>query len=374
MIWAIILIIAGYLFLATPALAVSITASNIPSSITDQSFTINVSISGAFAGINYLRVDLYKDTTTNYFGETYNNSSWYNGSDGKQYFPITIISGQTWSSTVQARVGNPSSTDYPGSGAYKLKIRRYTSSGSQSSGDTQTPQDVTISLTSYTPSPAATPSTSFSISNVPTKINSTQTITPSISLNLPDSHNTKFYLKGAFKKVDTSNYFGLTKVGSAWIKNGSSYSDQLAITTDSSGAWSGNMEVQVDPFDSGYDGSGDYIFKVGRYSESGSGPTWSNEVNIKINSSEVSGGDEVDNLFHKTSSSQNSSTKDTPSGASHYDSLVYHSASVAAATISPTTSPSKIAGQKQFNLLIPIIGVGLLFIGIGVLVFIYLQR
>lgn len=34
--------------------------------------------------------------------------------------------------------------------------------------------------------------------------------------------------------------------------------------------------------DSGFTGTGEFIFKVGRYSKTGSGPSWSNEVTINI--------------------------------------------------------------------------------------------
>jgi len=37
-----------------------------------------------------------------------------------------------------------------------------------------------------------------------------------------------------------------------------------------------------DTDDSGFTGSSDYMFKVGRYSETGSGPTWSNPITVTI--------------------------------------------------------------------------------------------
>ena len=297
MVLAILIVIATFFLFSKPILAVTVTISNLPSSITDSAFTFNVSVSGATSGTNYLRMDLYKDGTTNYFGETYNGSSWYNGSDGKQFLPITVISGQTWNGSVQGRIGNPSSGEYPGSGTYKIKIRRYTSSGNLSSGDTQTPQDVQINYSAPSPTPTtSSTNSSFSISSVPSEISSTDTFKASIDLNLSDSPNSLFYLKGAFKKSSTSNYFGLTKVNSAWVKNGNTYSDQYSITTDSVGKWSGSLEVEPDILDSGYDGTGDYVFKVGRYTSTGSGPTWSNEVTLKINAKEVEASDTVTNL------------------------------------------------------------------------------
>ena len=139
--------------------AVTININQYPSSISSDPFNVSVSVSGASEGQNYLRVDLYKDGTSNYFGETNNSTSWYGGSEGKQYFPITIDSSKMATASVQARIGAPSSGKFSGAGFYKLKIRRYTSSGNPASSDQQNPVDVNInfSLPTPTPTPAPTP-------------------------------------------------------------------------------------------------------------------------------------------------------------------------------------------------------------------------
>jgi len=147
------------LHFANPALAVSVTITNFPSIITQDQFTITASVSGAATGTNYLRVDLYKEgTTNNYFGETYNGSDWYSGSDGLQYLPVSIVSGSIASATIQGRVGNPNSSDFTGNGIYKLRMRRYTSSGGSGSSDTMSSVDVSITLVpTPTPTPTNTP-------------------------------------------------------------------------------------------------------------------------------------------------------------------------------------------------------------------------
>ena len=88
-----LIFLAFLLLLAFPtkSFAVTVSITNYPSSISADPFSISVSILGASSGTNYIRVDLYKDGTQNYFGDTYNGSDWYNGSEGKQYYPITII-------------------------------------------------------------------------------------------------------------------------------------------------------------------------------------------------------------------------------------------------------------------------------------------
>lgn len=122
----------------------------------------------------------------------------------------------------------------------------------------------------------------FSIKDIPTEINSDQEFEISVSLKLPEKPNTNFYLKGAFKKDGLTNYFGQTLTGE-WTGNGEKYSKQLKITSDPSGSWEGKIKVKPDGDDSGFDGTGEYIFKVARYTDSGNGPTWSNESKVKIN-------------------------------------------------------------------------------------------
>ena len=58
---AIIAFIAVLFFLqfAKNALAVSVTISDYPSTITEDAFTITASISGATAGTNYLKIDIF---------------------------------------------------------------------------------------------------------------------------------------------------------------------------------------------------------------------------------------------------------------------------------------------------------------------------
>jgi len=189
-----------FLFFTQSAFAVTTKITNFPSSITAGPFTISVSITGASAGTNYLRADLYKNGTQNYFGETYNGSVWYGSSDYKQYFQITIQSGATKSATFQARLGNPKVSDYDGQGNYRLRVRRYTTSGTYTASEASS-SAVSISIVSPTPSPsqspAPIPSDSSSPSPSPSSVdtivldtsssNSTPAPSPtSISINLFD--------------------------------------------------------------------------------------------------------------------------------------------------------------------------------------------
>ena len=165
------------LFFVHPAYAVTITLSGVPSSITSDPFTFSASITGASAGTNYLRVDLYKDGSTNYFGETNGASGWYGGSDYTQYLPITIVSGQQWIGQIQARVGNPTVTQYDALGTYKLRLRRYTSSGNYTSSEADTTSTVVaIAVPTITPTPF--PTDTPVPTNSPTPTPKTPTATP----------------------------------------------------------------------------------------------------------------------------------------------------------------------------------------------------
>lgn len=269
-------------------MAVTVTTSN-PTSITNQPFSVTISVSGAVANTtNYLEVDLFQTGTTSYFGYTNNGSSFIkNGSSSNctQYYSIPIDSTGSWSGTIEGQLDS-SSSNYTGPGSYSLKVRRYTASCSYIWSNEVI---LTINAPSPTPSstssssPATSPSNTFTISNIPQSINSNASFNASINLSLPSNPNANFYIKGAFQKSGSSNYFGKTSVGGSFIKNSSSYSNQASINTDSNGSYSGSLTVMPDDSDSGFLGDGDYSFKVGRYSSDGSGPSWSNEATIHIN-------------------------------------------------------------------------------------------
>lgn len=164
------LILIYFLVLINHVQAVTLTYSNIPSTISSDSFNLNITVDGASPGTNYLRIDLYKEGTNNYFGETQIGGNWYRGSEGNQYIPITIGSDKIATAAVTGRVGQPSLSDYPSPGDYYLRIRRYTESGNPAGSDEQTPIKVNITApaASPTPSPEPTPKSTPSPSPSPT--------------------------------------------------------------------------------------------------------------------------------------------------------------------------------------------------------------
>lgn len=245
-----------------------------------------------------------------------------------------------------------------------------------------TPYSTPYSTPSSPPDPTPTTSSksSFLISDIPSSIDSDKPFTVSVNLNLPNNPSSIFYLKGAFKKEGGSNYFGFTKVSFSWIKNGSSYSSQYQITTDSSGAWSGTLDVKPDDTDSGFTGTGDYIFKVGRYTSSGSGPTWSNEQTININEvahgevSSETGDSEVSDLpigSTVQASSKNSQKISNPGNSYKTPKIAGVSIEATSSSTSSTPEPTKeVSKNNTFNF-IPVIGVVMILSGLGSLIYIY---
>lgn len=70
------------------------------------------------------------------------------------------------------------------------------------------------------------------------------------------------YIKGAFFKEGSSNYFGYTKYGDTWIKNSIATKNQRKVII---GEWDGTLVVKSDYSDSGFTDNGSYKFKIGFY-------------------------------------------------------------------------------------------------------------
>lgn len=93
------------------------------------------------------------------------------------------------------------------------------------------------------------------------------------------------YVKGAFFQEGSTNYFGYTKNGDNWIKNGDSTLSQKSIQIDQ---WDGSVITKSDFADSGYKGEGGYKFKIGFYYLTSGGNlssvNWSdNNLDINLN-------------------------------------------------------------------------------------------
>ncbi len=304
-----------------------------------------------------------KDYTTQntYYTPALSEGNWYWRVKAKDSTGTWSDWSSSWSFTLTASPASGASTPQP--------------SPSSTSNPTASPVPSSSSSSSSSGSSSSSSSSSsiFTISGIPSEINSSESFTVSVNLSLPNNPSANFYLKGAFKKTDGSNYFGLTKVSGSLIKNGSSYSSQYKITTDSSGNWSGSLEVKPDSDDSGFTGTGDYIFKVGRYTNSGSGPTWSNENSIRIVG--TSSSDSPDPTTAPTISPSTSTIKTkTTSVTSPTIKLEPKIGSVAgeATVAAQKSTPSATLEVKDSKInFLPWIGAGFIIFGAASLGFIY---
>lgn len=94
-----------------------------------------------------------------------------------------------------------------------------------------------------------------------------------ISLSINTSDATPYYLRGTFYKSGTSNYCGFTWNGFSWYSGPYSSNEgwknfQKIVTKDN--RWEGEVKAKIDSSDSGCKESGEYKFKIARFTESGS--------------------------------------------------------------------------------------------------------
>lgn len=164
------LLLFYFIPLSNKVCAVSTTIIKAPSVIGEEEFVVGVEIEGAREGTNYLRVDLYKNQTNDYFGQTYNGQDWYSGSEFTSYLPVQIVSSTTWTGEIKARVGPMPLAQYSGAGSYMIRIRRYTASGSYSSDEAiGSAKEIEINIA--TPSSISSPTQSTNVE--PTNISVT---------------------------------------------------------------------------------------------------------------------------------------------------------------------------------------------------------
>lgn len=156
-----------FFFLPRTVFAVTTTITEVPSVIGNDVFTVSVVITGAASGTNYVRIDIYKEGTTTYFGETFNGFDWYSGSDGKQYLPAIIPSETPF--VIQGKIGETIPKSYDGTGEYRIRIRRYTAGGNYNNEEAKaSATPITLSFPTPTLTPTVTPSPTKTLT--PTKV------------------------------------------------------------------------------------------------------------------------------------------------------------------------------------------------------------
>lgn len=240
----------------------------------------------------YLQAAFKKETTNNYFGLIWNDTNWiaYSSSNFTNSKVIETDEKGNWQGIVKAKI-DQNSKQFDGDGNYILQLKRFTPAGSSTFSDNSV--NITLintpilstpppNLSTPSPSPTDKPKSQFLVNYSNKKIDSNQTLSANIELTnlIP---NAIYFLKAAFFKSGSSNYFGKTKVNNIWVKNNQTFSSQFKITTDSLGNWSGSLEIMPDSDDNGFTNSDNYLIKIGRYSNTGSNLTWSPETSIYIN-------------------------------------------------------------------------------------------
>lgn len=175
------LILLGLLFLSpkTPVYAAAPTITSSLSSVDlDSSFTISATMSGLTSNAIYrLRIVFAPVGTSNYFGSTWNETSWYNGTPSPinygSFLTITTNGNGAWWGDIQGKVEADDPNFTTGGGTYDLKVGRYTQTGSSA-----TWSNILAMQLSLPPSPTPSPTTAPSATNTPTP---TKTPTPTPS-------------------------------------------------------------------------------------------------------------------------------------------------------------------------------------------------
>lgn len=125
---------------------------------------------------------------------------------------------------------------------------------------------------------------SFDFSTDNTQIEFSDELSVFVALDLASSTSgSTYYLRGAFYKENTTKYFGLTQNGNGeWVAASSSSCQSLpSVVVDNQGNWSGHIRVKIDTQNSYYEGAGNYLFKVGRYTQ-GCSLTWADSAPVNI--------------------------------------------------------------------------------------------
>jgi hypothetical protein len=199
-----------FLHFADPSFAVAPNITAYPNTAVslDTSFTVTATMSGLTNNVIYrLRVAIAQSGTSNYFGSTYDGTTWHMGSitDGN-FISITTDGNGAWGGDIQGKIDSDDPNFTTGSGTYDLKIFRYTQTGSSPTPSnlvsititvpptptptlTPTPTPTTAPTSAPTPTntPTPTPASASSPTNTPTP---TKTPTPIPTTNTPTSKPT----------------------------------------------------------------------------------------------------------------------------------------------------------------------------------------
>lgn len=126
---------------------------------------------------------------------------------------------------------------------------------------------------------------SLSVNNAPLTIDQAKEFDVGISFLCPNCGDS--YLRAVFYPIGAS-YFGYTLDNNGNWSNApggscTTYYKVAQADLNKDGTWSGTLKVKPDKDSTYYNGPGEYLFKVGRYTPSCSSPSvWSTETTIAI--------------------------------------------------------------------------------------------
>ena len=126
-------------------------------------------------------------------------------------------------------------------------------------------------------------------SNLPSSINSTNIIEVDVKYKGNPKYyaNKTYYLRGVFYQ-SSGKYCSFTQNNNGdWINTGTDPTKLYQFQTNQEGSWSGKIKVKVDTDSNNFKGSGNYNFKVGRYTSGGS-VSWSSGESINIQAPTIS--------------------------------------------------------------------------------------
>ena len=205
-----------------------------------------------------------------------------------------------------------------------------------------------------------------------------------------------YFLRGAFFTEGTTSYFGYTINNSGDQFNGpySACQELYSVTVDENGDWSGSFKVKVDSESNSFKGTENYLFKVGRYTNSCNSITWVDNKPVPVtitkttpvtstptsssqSSTSTSSKSKSPSPSPKSSPTSTSSKKTTSVlGSSQSAEITASSASGISLSVSPTPSaePKADKSSKKIKIAGAVAGSGAIVMGLSAGLYLWYKR
>jgi hypothetical protein len=152
--------------------------------IVDQEYSVTATMSGLTKNKIYrFRLVLSKAGSSDYFGSTWNASSWYGGFpspiDYSKFLSITTDDDGSWNGEVRGKVESNDPNYKDGAGLYSLKLGRYTETGESATWSEAVERNLLDLRPTATPTSTPTPTNAPTPTNTPVPTHApTPTATP----------------------------------------------------------------------------------------------------------------------------------------------------------------------------------------------------